>query len=398
MNIKQLFFELIRVAIGNQVCLSRTPKVKEWGELYAMAKKQSLVGICFAGVQKLQAQRQAPNSWGNEQGEMLYLQWLGMAAMIQQRNETLIAQCVELGESLKGEGYRYAVLKGQAVAALYKSVGLKGKENIESKDGKEGVESIESNLSGLRQSGDIDIWMDGSREEIMAYVNKVSPTDEVRWLHTQMKVFDNTDVEVHFLPSYLECPWLDKALQRFFDSEKEACFAAGRCTDRFNQVFILAHAFRHLFGEGVGLRQLMDYYFVLRNSKWRMSREDFCKTMKETGMLRFAKAVMWILVHVFANQNENASTGSVQVDNKDWLLCEPDEKDGRFLLNEVIQSGNFGHQDERVKHSTDENAFLRFWRLSLYNGRVIRFSPWIVICSPFWRIWHWWWRKSKGYK
>lgn len=115
-------------------------------------------------------------------------------------------------------------------------------------------------------------------------------------------------------------------------------------------------------------------------------------------MLRFAKAVMWIMDHVFVNEEQNTSTGSAQADNEDWLLCEPDEKDGRFLLNEVMQSGNFGHHDERVKHSADENVFIRFIRLSLYNCRVIGFSPWIVICSPFWRTWHWYWRKSKGYR
>lgn len=70
---EQLFFELIQVAIGTRICLSHTPsstgsgqaQADEWGELYAMAKKQSLVGVCFAGVQRLQQQRQDPP-------EMLY--------------------------------------------------------------------------------------------------------------------------------------------------------------------------------------------------------------------------------------------------------------------------------------------------------------------------------------
>lgn len=52
-DINNLFFELIRVVIGNQVCLTRTPKVKEWQELYAMTKKQSLIGICYVGTHKL---------------------------------------------------------------------------------------------------------------------------------------------------------------------------------------------------------------------------------------------------------------------------------------------------------------------------------------------------------
>lgn len=77
-NTDNLFFELIQVAIGTRICLSHTPSADEWDELYTMAKKQSLVGVCFAGVQRLQQQRQEPP-------EMLYLTWLGMAAKIQQK-------------------------------------------------------------------------------------------------------------------------------------------------------------------------------------------------------------------------------------------------------------------------------------------------------------------------
>ena len=75
----QLFYELIQVALGTRICLSRTPNETEWVKLYSMAKKQSLVGVCFAGVKKLQTQRQDPP-------EMLYLTWLSMAAKIQQKN------------------------------------------------------------------------------------------------------------------------------------------------------------------------------------------------------------------------------------------------------------------------------------------------------------------------
>ena len=73
------------------------------GELYAMAKKQSLVGVCFAGVQRLQQQRQ-------ETPEMLYLTWMGMAAKIQQRNEVVDQQCKELWNVLHEAGFDAAVM------------------------------------------------------------------------------------------------------------------------------------------------------------------------------------------------------------------------------------------------------------------------------------------------
>ena len=84
-EIHEIFFELIQVAIGTRICLSHTPTANEWGELYSMAKKQSIVGICFAGVQKLTTSTVSTSK--QEPPEMLYLTWMGMAAKIQQRNQ-----------------------------------------------------------------------------------------------------------------------------------------------------------------------------------------------------------------------------------------------------------------------------------------------------------------------
>ena len=157
-NINKLFFELIQVAIGTRICLSHTPSADEWGELYAMAKKQSLVGVCFAGVQKLQTQRQEPP-------EMLYLTWMGMAAKIQQRNEVVNRQCAELQAKLSADGFKSCILKGQGVALMYPE-----------------------HIKGLRQSGDIDVWMscDGNlkerRAKIIEYVRKREP-DAKAFIH-----------------------------------------------------------------------------------------------------------------------------------------------------------------------------------------------------------------------
>ena len=136
------FFELIQVAIGTRICLSQTPSADEWGELYAMAKKQSLVGVCFAGVQRLYNDNVNGNpsnpsnplnpSNPSNLPEMDYLQWMGMAAKIQQRNEVVDQQCKELWNVLHEAGLDVAVMKGQAIGCYY------------------------GELSQLRQSGDID--------------------------------------------------------------------------------------------------------------------------------------------------------------------------------------------------------------------------------------------------
>lgn len=362
----QLFFELIKVALHRQDCLSHVPSAKEWMELYHIAEKQALLGVCFYAIRRLDEKGQSVNIPG-----AIRMQWLGVTAQIQRKNEVLNRRCVELQNMLKDAGFRSCILKGQSMAKLYNL-------NLNFNAG--------CNLGFYRQSGDIDVWLEGSRRQIMEYVNSVAPTDDVRWLHTRLDVFDDAEVEIHFMPSYLECPWHNRALQRFFESEKEACFATDAKTGRFNQVFILAHAFRHLFSEGVGMRQLMDYYFVLLNLNLDLNvNHNTNATFRSFGMERFAEAVMWIMQQVFGLESE-------------YLLCEPSEKYGRVLLNEVMKSGNFGHQDERVNRSKNESAIHRFWRIGVYNCRVMSFSPWTVICSPLWRLWHWCWRKKNGYR
>lgn len=163
---EKLFFELIRVAIGNQVCLSHSPSADEWGKLYDMAKKQSWVGVCFAGVQKLVDSEKEDYCGMNE---LQYLTWMGMAAKIQQRNEVVNRQCVTLGKQLQGAGFDYVVMKGQEVGRYY------------------------HDLSALRQSGDIDVWITSKdRKDIVSYADKVSPTKEINHHHLYFHVFQDT--------------------------------------------------------------------------------------------------------------------------------------------------------------------------------------------------------------
>lgn len=79
--IEYLFFELIRVAIGTQNTLSRPPSKGEWAELYAMAKKQSLVGICFAGLQRLYNEDNQEPSTHNPKLELTQNQALELCSL-----------------------------------------------------------------------------------------------------------------------------------------------------------------------------------------------------------------------------------------------------------------------------------------------------------------------------
>ncbi len=106
-------------------------------------------------------------------------------------------------------------------------------------------------------------------------------------------------------------------------------------TARFNAFYILLQCYHHMFESGLGLRQLIGYYFVLKNTSDK-DREYAVQLFEQLGIMSFAKAVMRIMLEVFGLEDK-------------CLLCEPYEKEGRFILNEVMQNGNFEHRDARVK-------------------------------------------------
>lgn len=357
-DINKTFFELIQVAIGTRICLSHTPNADEWRDLYAMAKKQSLVGVCFAGVQKLQEQQQAPTSTGSAQAEMLYLTWMGMAAKIQQRNEVVNRQCVELLAKLSDDGFRSCVLKGQGIAALY------------------------GDLAMLRQSGDIDIWMDGGWEKVMDYVNARTPNREFDMKHTHFEVFEDTIVETHWRPTATTNPILNRKLTAYFEREQERQFEnrvslpGGQVICAPTADFQLVHAMLHVFGhflyEGVGMRQMMDLYFAHQACAESEMVTEVQKVIEDLGLVRFARASMWVFGHVF----------NMPVHQMMW---EPDSEAGKELLDEIMLGGNFGHHNEENRQ-VGESLAQRMMRHLKRRMRLVRFNAVGMLFAPIGKV------------
>ena len=143
----------------------------------------------------------------------------------------------------------------------------------------------------------------------------------------------------------------------------------------FNRVYILVHIYRHLFHEGIGLRQLLDYYFVLHQGFTEEERTETMRTLRSLRMQRFTAAVMWVLQEVFAMDER-------------YLLTDPNEEEGRFLLSEIMLAGNFGHYDERIKRSAKVTEWGLFCRRVGRNLRFLRSYPSEVLWSPFFKLWH----------
>lgn len=350
--LNELFYNLLRVSIGTQDCFTRTPSEDEWSKLYVMAEKQSLLGICFVGLQQLRASNEFGkfNNLGTGfeetyekigMSEGLYYTWMGMAAQIQHRNVVVNQQCLEVQRLFRDKGVRSCIIKGQGSGSLYK------KEHTDGCD-----EKIDTDLSLYRQSGDIDVWVEGGRKKVLELVNSILPSNEIRETHAQLHIFKDTDVEVHYRPGLIRDFIRNRRLQAFFDEHSDECFTHKvqlyseeivAPTIQFNAVQQLLHIYHHLFSSGIGLRQVMDYYFVLKHLS-ADSKSDVMKVLRSVGVKRFIHALMYVEQHVFGMDVQ-------------YLLCKPSVADGKYLLSEIMRTGNFGYFDKCGKHKKKGDLF-----------------------------------------
>ena len=242
---QKIFFDFLRFCIGSAKEIPGSLKEADWKVLYAIAQKQALLGVLFHGI------RQLPKQLAPEQ--KLLMQWMVMAEQIRKQNIRLFQDSVKVCKNFENEGFANCILKGQGNALLYPN-------------------------PYMRTPGDIDIYLSGGRRKIMKYVDRVCPNQVMRYHHVDFPVM-KTAIEVHFTPSYMFCPIHNRRMQKWFEEVMgEQCNHRVSLPDgygeihvpqvSFNVIYILSHLYRHIFTEGVGLRQLLDYYYVVC---------DFCK-------------------------------------------------------------------------------------------------------------------------
>lgn len=362
-----VFIELIRVAIGVQKSLSHIPTEEEWQSVNEDMIKHALIGICTYGMKLLPKEQQPPAP--------LYWDWLASTAVILKRNQRLNGLCLKIQQELANNGFSTCVLKGQGAGLYY------------------------CKLAEFRQAGDIDVWLwpqketdaiDSSlrlserRRKILSYVKNLRGKGNPVYHNVAVMMKNMLIVEFHFTPTWFFSPIHNARLQRWIESKAQEQFAnietltTGEricaATLDFNRIHILLHIYRHLFGEGIGLRQVLDYYFVLRATD-QYDKAENMRIVRSFGADRFASALMWILKTQFGLEDR-------------YLLCETNEAEGKFLFSEMIAAGNFGHYDERIDRRRHKGIVETFLMRMHRNLRFISRYPSEVLWSPIWKVWH----------
>lgn len=377
------FFLILQSAIGKNVRLTHCLSHDEWDEMFGLAKKQALLGLAFEGVKKLPKEQ-----W--PQGDIV-LKWTMATEQVKRQNLQTTNVCLRLNDIFAKEGFETCILKGQANHVYYDRL----------------IDGV--SLGMLRVCGDVDAWI-WPKEKILHPVKSIIDYCQRRnlllslcHLHAEVKPINGVLIEIHFRPSFLNAPWRNRNFQRVF---KAAVFDNAKIDDSgivkklrvdYDLIFQMNHIYRHLLDEGVGLRQVFDFYVLLKDyNKERnirtelMGKEEMMKIISSCGMKRFATALMYVLKDIFHVGN-------------DELICGISEKDGLFLQDEMMMAGNFGHYDTRMNAIEVRKGKLSFQlqrasRRFMRNLRFLSSYPEEVICEPFARIAHFLWRKLRLYR
>lgn len=377
------FFLILQSAIGENVRLTHSLSHDEWEEMFDLAKKQALLGLAFEGVKKLPKEQ-----W--PQGDIV-LKWTMATEQVKRQNLQTTNVCLRLNDIFAKDGFDTCILKGQANHVYYDGL----------------IDGV--SLGMLRVCGDVDAWI-WPKEKILHPVKSIIDYCQRRnillslcHLHAEVKPINGVPIEIHFRPSFLNAPWRNRNFQRVF---KAAVFDNAKIDDSgivkklrvdYDLIFQMNHIYRHLLDEGVGLRQVFDFYVLLKDyNKERyvrtelMGKEEMMKIISSCGMKRFATALMYVLKDIFHVGN-------------DELICGISEKDGLFLQDEMMMAGNFGHYDTRMNAIEVRKGKLSFQlqrasRRFMRNLRFLSSYPEEVICEPFARIAHFLWRKLRLYR
>ena len=361
-----MIFAFLKYCLGNKVDINNIVVDINWQQLYTFAFKQSLLGFCFDGIERL-TKDFSEELKQNPMGRDLLMTWMGAAQQIRRQNMKVNAVAGKLYSKFREDGLRCCILKGQGNALMYLN-------------------------AYSRNPGDIDVWVNASREQITEYAKKhFEIGDDIRFHHLETSL-DGVPVELHFFPCTMNNPIYHARLQKWFrrNADLQCSHIVGLPdgagdiaipTSVFNVVYQLCHLYHHFFDEGIGMRQIIDYYYVVNNDELLVIRDTLQRELKHLGLWKFAGAVMYVLHKALGLSEEK-------------MIAPMDEKRGKLLLTEILNGGNFGKHFTKYGGFTHQNMgkkyFLKIWR----NMHFVRYYPTEALSEPIFRTWHFFWRMN----
>ena len=343
MKFNDTFIDFLRYSLSDTNVLPSGIDNIDWKVYLEFCAQQGIIGVIFRGIERSEPKMQ----------QATLFEWIGQSESIKAQNMLTNKRMLTVNDYFRKRGYRSCILKGQANGLMYPQ-------------------------PEMRSPGDIDIWVEGEREGIIKLVLSETPDAHYSIHHVKMPVFKDVSVEVHYRPMYLTNWFTDKKLQRYIESIQERQFSnckslesgeIGVLTDEFNALYQILHMHAHFFSTRNNLKQLIDYYYLLRSRELRDTvKAEIAGRLKDFGVLKYAKGIMWIMKEVLGLEER-------------LLIVEKDEKIGRLIFGEVLKYGTYTNDSPKA-------LTRQFWA----NMKLAKVFPQDVLINPFFLVWHQWWK------
>ena len=445
MNDITAIFAFLKYCLGSKEDMSMVIAGMDWQKLYSFASRQTILGLCFDGIERLGVEYPEELKQ-NPMGRDLLMTWMGAAQQIRRQNMKVNVVASKLYSMHREDGLRCCILKGQGNALMYPN-------------------------AYSRNPGDIDVWVNASSEQITEYAKKhFELGDDIRYQHIETSV-DGVPVELHFFPCTMNNPIYNARLQKWFkrnaDLQCSNVVSLPDCigeiaipTTAFNVIYQLTHLYHHFFDEGIGMRQIIDYYYVVcdfykvyQNSSkitpslftikegstshpdplslrgeggnrptrcseplrskdggpskvspncagWdRLTIEGDNSAGSTTAVTSYASTALDVVQRELKYLGLWKFAGAVMYVlhealglPEEKMIAPMDEKRGKLLLAEILNGGNFGKHFTKYGHFTQQGMakkyFLKIWR----NMHFVRYYPAEALSEPIFRTWHFFWR------
>lgn len=262
---QDFLLQLVRIGIGNDNPKKViVPESIDWNGLEALAAEQGLSAVLVDGVERLPEGIRPPKP--------MLLQWIGETLQgYEYRYELYGRTIAEMADFYNQHGFKMMVLKGYAC-------------------------SLDWPKPEHRPCGDIDIWQFGQQKEADDLLTKEKGI-EVDQSHMHHTVFYWRDfmVENHYelvntLVSRSNAK-IEKLLEDLAMEDKYFVELFGQRvwtpSPNFHALFLLRHAGLHFTGEGMNIRQILDWGFFVKSHSTQIDWSWLLGVLDEYGMTPF---------------------------------------------------------------------------------------------------------------
>jgi hypothetical protein len=299
----------------------------DWQELLSFAKKQTVIGIYWQGIQRL-------GDVANRPSEDDVMDWMGEYIKIVRRNTKTDDAVAWLAKFMQSKDIGFFVFKGQTIASYYP-------------------------LPEIRTSGDVDFYVfkkDWERARLL-FEQKYHLTDEQDGQAWSF-VMDRVPCEMHFrtvvFASKSKQHYWDELIDSYFDDVLDHVLINGvevpTLPPTLNAIYLFVHIYHHFLKEGIALRQFIDWMMFFEAKHDEILVSELTDKLERLGLLRAFKAFGAVLTEVLGMETKFFP----------YTLTDSDKRYVDKIMSIVLRYGNFGKYGRKERQGG--------WKHSMETG------------------------------